>query len=142
MYLSAAGQPMIILNTKQAAHDLLVSRNSIYAGRPKLHMAGELYVHFITSYCASTQVDFVRMGFESVMVLLQDNSHHKEARRLMHVAGSAAQVPRYHKMEERETCVMLAKVLDNPERLLDHIMVYVGFLLLQCFIPAHFLPCR
>jgi hypothetical protein len=76
------------------------------------------------------------MGFENIVVLLQGDSHHKEARRLMHVAGSAAQVTRYHAMEERETCVMLAKIFDAPERLLDHIRVYV--LPLPCTsIPLH-----
>jgi hypothetical protein len=138
MCLSAAGQPIIILNTRQAAHDLLVSRGSTYAGRPKLQMAGELYVHFTTSCGASTKVDFVRMGFENIVVLLQDdNSHHTEARRLIHVAGSAAQVTSYHAMEERETCVMLAKIFDNPERLLDHIRVYVGCSALFLRISYH-----
>jgi hypothetical protein len=140
MCLSAAGQPIIILNTKQAAHDLLVSRGSTYAGRPKLQMAGELYVHFTPGCGASTKVDFVRMGFENIVVLMQNNdSYHKEARRLIHVAGSATQVTSYHVMEERETCVMLAKIFDNPERLFDHIRVYVWFLLLAVL---HLLSCR
>ena len=71
--------------------------------------------------------DSYRMGFENIVVLLQGNNYHKEARRLMHLAGSASQVTKYHAMEERETCIMLAKIFDNPDDLLKHIRVYVVF---------------
>lgn len=42
MHLSMAGQPLIILSTHQAAHDLLNRRSSRYSDRPRLVMAGEL----------------------------------------------------------------------------------------------------
>ncbi|KAL4923115.1 cytochrome P450 [Aspergillus undulatus] len=42
MHLSMAGQPLIILSTHQAAHDLLNRRSGAYSHRPRMVMAGEL----------------------------------------------------------------------------------------------------
>ncbi|KAK1765113.1 cytochrome P450 [Phialemonium atrogriseum] len=42
MHLSMGGQPLIILSTHQAAHDLLNRRSARYSDRPRLVMAGEL----------------------------------------------------------------------------------------------------
>ncbi|KAL4947761.1 cytochrome P450 [Aspergillus filifer] len=42
MYLSMAGQSLIILSTHQAAHDLLNRRSAQYSHRPRMVMAGEL----------------------------------------------------------------------------------------------------
>lgn len=42
MHLSMAGQPLIILSTHQAAHDLLNKRSARYSDRPRMVMAGEL----------------------------------------------------------------------------------------------------
>ena len=42
MYLSMGGQPLIVLSTHQAAHDLLNRRSARYSDRPRMVMAGEL----------------------------------------------------------------------------------------------------
>ncbi|RSL86818.1 hypothetical protein CEP51_002574 [Fusarium floridanum] len=42
MHLSMGGQPLIILSTHQAAHDLLNRRSGQYSHRPRMVMAGEL----------------------------------------------------------------------------------------------------
>ncbi|KAJ5496506.1 Cytochrome P450 [Penicillium fimorum] len=42
MHLSMAGQPLIVLSTHQAAHDLLSRRSSRYSDRPRMVMAGDL----------------------------------------------------------------------------------------------------
>ncbi|KAK4150445.1 cytochrome P450 [Chaetomidium leptoderma] len=42
MHLSMGGQPLVILSTHQAAHDLLNRRSSKYSDRPRMVMAGEL----------------------------------------------------------------------------------------------------
>ncbi|KAG9254166.1 putative cytochrome P450 [Emericellopsis atlantica] len=43
MHFSMAGQPLIILSTHKAAHDLLSKRSARYSDRPRMVMAGELY---------------------------------------------------------------------------------------------------
>ncbi|GAB1310101.1 O-methylsterigmatocystin oxidoreductase, putative [Madurella fahalii] len=42
MHLSMGGQPLVILSTHQAAHDLLNRRSARYSDRPRMVMAGEL----------------------------------------------------------------------------------------------------
>ncbi|KAL4778358.1 cytochrome P450 [Aspergillus varians] len=42
MHLSMAGQPLVILSTHQAAHDLLNRRSQRYSDRPRMVMAGDL----------------------------------------------------------------------------------------------------
>ncbi|KAJ5608348.1 hypothetical protein N7537_004967 [Penicillium hordei] len=42
MHFSMGGQPLIVLSTHQAAHDLLNRRSSRYSDRPRMVMAGEL----------------------------------------------------------------------------------------------------
>lgn len=42
MHMNMGGQPLILLSTTQAAHDLLSRRGAHYSDRPRLVMAGEL----------------------------------------------------------------------------------------------------
>ena len=41
IYMTALGQPILILNTQKIAADLLERRSSIYADRPQFIVAGE-----------------------------------------------------------------------------------------------------
>ncbi|KAH9170566.1 hypothetical protein EDB89DRAFT_1977337 [Lactarius sanguifluus] len=42
MYLSALGQPILVLNSLKAASELLDRRANIYSGRPRMIMAQEI----------------------------------------------------------------------------------------------------
>ena len=42
MYLSVWGQPVVFLNSRQAAYELLDKRGVIYSDRPRNVMGGEL----------------------------------------------------------------------------------------------------
>jgi hypothetical protein len=42
MYLDAAGQPAVVINSVKAAYDLLERRASNYSDRPQLIMAQEI----------------------------------------------------------------------------------------------------
>ena len=44
VYLELLGQPVLVLNSYDAAVELLEKRSQIYSDRPKLCMAGELCV--------------------------------------------------------------------------------------------------
>jgi hypothetical protein len=47
MYLSALGQPVVVLNTQKAAHDLLTKRSNVYSNRPRL--VSGICIFFISS---------------------------------------------------------------------------------------------
>jgi hypothetical protein len=42
MYLTALGQPILVLNSLKAAAELLDRRANIYSGRPRMIMAQEI----------------------------------------------------------------------------------------------------
>ncbi len=42
IYLSAVGQPLVILNSRKAIQDLVINKAAIFANRPRLTMCGEL----------------------------------------------------------------------------------------------------
>lgn len=44
IYLNALGQSIVVLNSQQAALDLLQRRAAIYSDRPQTVVVGELYV--------------------------------------------------------------------------------------------------
>lgn len=44
-YATVVGKPIIVLNSHQAARDLLEKRSGMYSGRPRMVMQCELYVH-------------------------------------------------------------------------------------------------
>lgn len=43
-YVTVVGKPIIVLNSYQAARDLLEKRSGIYSNRPRMVMQCELYV--------------------------------------------------------------------------------------------------
>jgi hypothetical protein len=49
VYARILGKEMIILNTQQAARDLMEKRSAIYSDRPRFVLLGELYVLCVPS---------------------------------------------------------------------------------------------
>lgn len=48
IHVAVWGQPIVFLNSRDAAFDLLDKRGAIYSDRPKMVMAGDLLVYFFT----------------------------------------------------------------------------------------------
>ena len=46
-YVNVAGSPIVILNTYEAAVELLEKRGNLYDDRPRMRLAGEMYVPLI-----------------------------------------------------------------------------------------------
>lgn len=44
LYLTAMGQPIVILSSPKAISDLIVKKSAVFSGRPYLAMLGDLYV--------------------------------------------------------------------------------------------------
>lgn len=65
------------------------------------------------------------------MPLCPYNERFRESRKLIQQVLGTRQATQFHSLEERETVVFLSKLLDNPEKFLDHIrMLVVGLGLL------------
>lgn len=102
------GQRIVILNSAQAAVDLLEKRGAKYAGRPYLTAAGDM------------------MGWDQSLVLNQYTDRFRGMRRMLHqFMGSRTHVAKFHGTEEEETRRFLRHVMNDPENLSEHIRRYV-----------------
>ncbi len=108
MSVTVFGQRIVILNSTQAAVDLLEKRGAKYAGRPNLVAAGEM------------------MGWDQSLVLQQNTAPFRGMRRMLHqFIGGHKQISEFHGLEEEETRRFLGRVMRDPEDLPDHIRKYV-----------------
>ena len=102
--VTVLGQPIIILNSAEAAIGMLDKKSSIYSDRPVLQMAGNL------------------VGWQKTLVLHPYGDRSRVFRRFFHgVIGTRATMKRFFPIEEAETHAFLRRVLDKPADLAAHV---------------------
>ncbi|KAF4601249.1 hypothetical protein EYR38_005901 [Pleurotus pulmonarius] len=112
--ISILGQTIIILNSPEAATDMLDKKSSIYSDRPVLQMGGEL------------------VGWKNTMALLPYGERFRNYRRSFHrTIGTRSNVAKFHSPQELETRRFLSRVLVNPAELSSHIRQTVGSVTLR-----------
>ncbi|KAJ3552901.1 hypothetical protein NM688_g3906 [Phlebia brevispora] len=112
--ISTFGQRVVILNSAQAAIDLLEKRGAKYAGRPYLVGAGEM------------------IGWDQTVVLCQYNDMFRGMRRLLRqFMGGKTQMAKFHSLEQQETRRFLRRVLSDPDNLPEHIRKTAGAIILK-----------
>ena len=115
------GQTLVILNSAQAATDILDKKSATYSDRPVLQMGGEL------------------VGWKNTLVLLPYGDRFRRFRKIFHsLIGTQSMMKQYHPAEELETRRFLKRVLSKPEALSDHVRKYVPFIFASP--PIHVLP--
>jgi hypothetical protein len=100
------GTPLLVLNERRAAQDLLDARGARYADRPRMPMAGVL------------------CGYADTLPIMLHGARVHATRRLMHqFMGTRARVDAFAHVEEDETARFLLRVLRDPraERLREHV---------------------
>ncbi|KAJ7680690.1 cytochrome P450 [Mycena polygramma] len=113
VYLEALGQPIVILGSLTAAHDLLNQRSAIYSSRPRLVMAGEL------------------VGFDQAVSIMPYTPRFLALRRLIHKEMSANVLRKYWPSHEEQSRILVENVLLDPDHFLDHIRHYSGSSILR-----------
>ncbi|KAJ7457987.1 cytochrome P450 [Mycena galericulata] len=113
VYVHVLDQPIIILHSLEAAHDLLSLRSAIYSSRPRLVMAGEL------------------TGFAQALALMPYSPRFHGLRRLMHKELNGSMLQRYWPLHEEESRILIKKVLQDPGLFLDSIRHYAGSIILR-----------
>ncbi|KAA1477980.1 cytochrome P450 [Dentipellis sp. KUC8613] len=114
IHVSLFGQPVIILNTFEAASALLDKRGHIYCDRPILHFAGEI------------------VGWKSSLTLARYGPHTRESRRLFHqVFGTQAAFRPFHETIEMETMQLLVRLLETPQLFRQHLRLNAGAIILK-----------
>ncbi|KAK7045037.1 cytochrome P450 [Favolaschia claudopus] len=113
VYVRVLGQPIVILDSLTAAHELLGQRSAIYSSRPRLVMAGEL------------------TGFAQGLALMPYSPRFQSLRRLLHRELTANMLQKYWRLHEDESLILMNKVLQDPTRLLEYIRHYAGSVILR-----------
>ncbi|KIM55376.1 hypothetical protein SCLCIDRAFT_134879 [Scleroderma citrinum Foug A] len=107
-YLHIFGKGLVFLNTPDAAFALLDKRSIIYSDRPHFVMANEL------------------CGCENMVAFTPSGEKSRRQRRLFQMALGNACMRSYHPLLELETRPFLRRLLEDPERYVDHIRRYIG----------------
>ncbi|KAJ6545762.1 cytochrome P450 [Mycena capillaripes] len=113
VYFRVLGQPIIILGSLKAAHDLLNQRSAIYSSRPRLVMAGDL------------------IGFDRGLALMPYSSRFLSLRRLIHKELTGNMLRKYWVLHEDESRILIKKILEEPSLLLESIRHYAGSIILR-----------
>ncbi|KAH9022743.1 cytochrome P450 [Lactarius deliciosus] len=103
MYLSALGQPILVLNSLKAASELLDRRANIYSGRPRLIMAQEII-----------------SGGLMFALLNHVDDRWRRSRRASYQALTKAAVRGYHNVLRKEGVLLASALLANPVALEKH----------------------
>ena len=103
VYSSIFGRSVIVINSVQAALDLLDKRSSIYSDRPRLIMLGEL------------------IGWDQSLLVTPYNARFREMRRLANGVLGPGPVAAFYPLEESVCVRFLGRVLATPEDFLAHI---------------------
>ncbi|KAF8607170.1 cytochrome P450 [Ceratobasidium sp. AG-I] len=118
VYAPVLGQDMIILNSREAAVELLEKRSVSYSDRPRVVMAGEL------------------MGWDQLVALNPYNDKVRRIRKLLHdgmspkLIQASDNIPSYAEewwpLQEQEALKFLQRLLHTPEDLISHIRQTAG----------------
>ena len=110
--LTLPGQRWVILNSLDAAVDLLDKKSATYSDRPVMPMAGEL------------------MGWSQALILTPYGDRFRDIRRLLHrYLGSRGQFDRiepFYGLIQYETRRFATRLLHSPEHFVDHIRKWVS----------------
>lgn len=113
IYVTAFGQPMLIVNTQQAAVDLLEKHGALYSDRPDLAMSGHL------------------VGYNRTLVLAPHGERLKRMRKMAMQAQTTKNSTEINEIEERQTRAFLMKLLQSPEKFREHIRTLTGAIILR-----------
>ncbi|KAG7089201.1 hypothetical protein E1B28_010903 [Marasmius oreades] len=114
IYLNVAGTNLLVLNSFQAADDLLEKRSRIYSGRPRFTMVNEL------------------MGWDRDFIFMTYGEDWKAHRRLFQQEFLHGQVnAEHHPHELKANRTLLLNLLDDPKDFREHLRLMSGSLLIS-----------
>ncbi|KAI0594821.1 cytochrome P450 [Biscogniauxia sp. FL1348] len=112
--VTVMGTTMIILNSAQAAIDLLDKRSAIYSSRPRMVFVGEM--------CGWNEFTLPQTYNDTLRV------HRKH---IHSVLGTKTAISRFHDLQEAEIHRFLFHVLRKPQDLINHIRAEAGAIILK-----------
>ncbi|KAK0440601.1 cytochrome P450 [Armillaria borealis] len=120
IHLDVAGTSIVVLNTVEAATELLDNRSAIYSSRPRMTMVNEL------------------MGWDFSFGLMEYGM--RAQRRLFQQEFNPIAVERYHQCELKATHELLRRLLEDPNKFIKHIRHLAGSTILSIAYGLEVLP--
>ncbi|KAG7440108.1 cytochrome P450 [Guyanagaster necrorhizus] len=113
IHLDVAGTSIVVLNTVEAATELLDNRSAIYSSRPRMTMVNEL------------------MGWDFSFGLMEYGNEWRAQRRLFQQEFNPTAAERYRPCELKATHELLRRLLDDPNKFIAHIRHLAGSTILS-----------
>ncbi|RDB18406.1 hypothetical protein Hypma_000372 [Hypsizygus marmoreus] len=108
IHLDVAGTSIVVLDTAEAATELLEKRSSIYSGRARMPMMNEL------------------MGWSFDFGFMPYGDYWRQHRRLMHQTFHPTAALRFQPYERKATHRLLRRLLEEPDNLISHLRYMAG----------------
>ncbi|RAH70575.1 cytochrome P450 [Aspergillus aculeatinus CBS 121060] len=112
--VTVMGRTFVILNDVSLAFEMLERRGAIYSSRPRQVFCGDM-IGWSQSVALSPYSERLRI-------------HRKNT---MRVLGSPTAAARFEPLQEKEAAHFLARVLENPDELVEHIRSEAGSFILN-----------
>ncbi|KAI0364043.1 cytochrome P450 [Pilatotrama ljubarskyi] len=114
VYVQLLRKPTVILNTIEAARDLLDKRSTKYSDRPSMILHSEM------------------IGQEAALVSIPYGDRFRKHRKWLYDGvGNKEKLRSYQDLKYREVHRLLRNLLESPERFLDHIHLYFAAMMLE-----------
>ncbi|KAJ7584750.1 cytochrome P450 [Mycena floridula] len=122
IHLDVVGTSIVVLDTAEAATELLDKRSAIYSDRPRMVMVNEL------------------MGWDFVFGLMHYGDEWRCQRRLFQQEFHPAQAERFQPVELSASHELLRRILDDPENFVSHIRHLAGATIMRIAYGLDVLP--
>jgi cytochrome P450 len=114
------GQVIVVLNSAQAAKDLLEKRSKIYSDRPAIPFY-EMRVFIIQDRVPASYFRLIRMGWEWFIITARYGEYWRRGRKLLDRGLRPGAAALYHPMQLAKTRSLLTRLLENPSEWEAHI---------------------
>ncbi|KJZ75356.1 hypothetical protein HIM_05282 [Hirsutella minnesotensis 3608] len=112
--VTVMGQTLIIINDKQAAHDLLETNSKKTLARPELEFSSRL------------------CGFGGIIAFQQYDENFRLGRKILHQQlGTTAAVSEFSDIQEAEVRRFLLRMLNTPQDLIKNLRAWTGGMILK-----------
>ncbi|KAJ6624204.1 cytochrome P450 [Mycena sp. CBHHK59/15] len=113
VHLNVFGKSIVLLNSFEAANELLNFRSALYSDRPRLVMAGDM------------------IGFDRLLGLIPYSSVFRKLRRLVHKELGKPALRTYNSVQERDSRILMENLILRKGLDVDLIRHYSGSVILK-----------
>lgn len=131
LYINAAGQDIVIVNSAKIAEELFEKRSNVYSDRPIIPMV-DMYVQPSGNFDVADSVRD-RMGWEFNVGVIPYGDLWRKHRRMFQQGFKKQTAHTYQPIQAEKIHDMLWGLLHSPEEFLMHIRTYV-------FLSGYFHP--